>query len=265
MFQLARRACPARPRSEIGAELSQPLGHVPLVHDRVASVHGFCLVAGDLHRDRTRNTRAFEIPYGGTAEVVEQTTGAAGLPAGLSPRGVDRADFPSPAMEYPGDDALTLALEPKRPLPLHTNQLPEFRERPERENSTVVVLRRSYFEADHLGMKVDLAPPERKDLSETPARQVTELGDGPQPLGEVSGDSLEFVALEESRTGVLYLDRREVRNGPDLSPSVSEAKRAPERDQLVSNGRWRHSVSKPPGGVALNPVGGDVDRERTAK
>ena len=99
-----------RPALQEPRQPLQPLGHVGLVDDSIPPIHRFRLVPGDLHGDGAGDSSALQIADGRPPEVMEQSLGAARLPARDLPRLGEGPDLPTVSVENEGDDALAALL-----------------------------------------------------------------------------------------------------------------------------------------------------------
>jgi len=143
--------CPCR-----GVETLGCLAEVASAHDIVSLEHAPGLVSRHLRRDALRNAGADENADGGSAEVVQDPTGAASFDTGRSERDPEALDGSARSVEHPWADNLELPLEIRGDRSLlfkHFTQVARHW-----EGAALPVLGLPGIEPDFAGTEVDLPP-----------------------------------------------------------------------------------------------------------
>jgi len=94
-------------------------------------------------------------------------------------------DHASVSMEDPWDYSTGRVLKGSSSFALVVQKGDQLGERKERKHAAFLILGRAGIEPDCAGVKVDLPPRKRQDLSDSPSCQVSELHDRLQILREV--------------------------------------------------------------------------------
>ena len=126
-----------------------------------------------LHRDALRNAGADEIADGGSAEVVQDATGASSFHTGRPERDPEALDGPARTVEHARTDDLELPLEILSHRSLSIKQFTQLTRH--RECATLTVLGLPRIEPHLTGTEISLAPLERQHLAvDAPTGDVSE-------------------------------------------------------------------------------------------
>ena len=140
-------------------ELGDTLGQVRLRRDRVPSIDGFSLVPGQLHGDRSRDARAFEIPDGGASKIMNEAAVQTGSVARRFPSSDVRFDQATIAVKDMWNDSLQSPFDFFCVLPLRLQQFRERRERGEGKLAALAILGHARLKANDASVEVHVSPP----------------------------------------------------------------------------------------------------------
>src|SRR5687767_7115326 len=145
----------------------------PAVRDREAPIHGFGLVARELHRDAAGHAGTLEVADRGTPQIGKTPASEVRALARRRPRLFDLTYRLAAPMEHVRNDGAGLALECACTVALVFPHCPKRRQGMEGEQARLVVLGRP---EPHLAcVEVDLRPLQREHLAPTPAALATSV------------------------------------------------------------------------------------------